>query len=232
MSIYGTTKQLRLRELFNSVLNHPQLPSDYVKVFYLLFIRYESKYGTPRRLLQIIHTACQKVPQGEKCAFYKLYIVKIVQNYGLLHTRDVFQESLGQVAGGIGAKTPSQPNQTKFSSSKHHEKELYEIGRTFIRLELKLNQTNRARAIYQYIAKAINPTGNYGQIWDEFKEFEASFGDVTSFKAFGALKRQTIQYYKETALYRRALAAQEKQFELAEKEKKELEMKRLLAQKE
>jgi pre-mRNA-splicing factor SYF1 len=161
---YGSSKLIRLEDLFEEVLR--VVPLEDSVEFFMKYITFEEKYGSPKNVLKIFERACKVLPDRYKLSMYRLYIKKVEEYYGAIHTRKVYTEAL---------KLLSDDNARQLCVE-------------YFRLERNLGEIDRARAILQYGSQFADPK-RFADFWSNWRLFEQQFGNEDTFKDMLRIQR-------------------------------------------
>ena len=99
-------------------------------MFFQMWGDFEENFGLTSKAMDVYDRATKDT--GD---FWNLYIAKATHYYGITKARPVYEKALRALKG----------------------KELVQLGLRFAKLERKLNEPERARAVYAYIAQFCNP---------------------------------------------------------------------------
>ncbi|ORM40438.1 Pre-mRNA-splicing factor SYF1 [Babesia sp. Xinjiang] len=172
---YRGTKLERAREIFDQCLHSGQdsknkdIPPQYVKYLYFLYANMEEEFGLVRRCLGILKDATKCAAKEDQLTMIKLYIAKTTEFYGIVQTRNIYQECLQFVDDDNARK----------------------LCEMYIQMERGLGEIDRARAIYTYCAQLCDPA-KHEQFWKDWREFEVLHGNEECFREMLRIKR-TIQ---------------------------------------
>jgi pre-mRNA-splicing factor SYF1 len=114
-----------------------------------MYADFEENFGLLSHAMEIYERAVNLMKQGpEQVECINVYIAKATSFFGIARTRQVFERALEIL----------EPNQT-----------LVQFGLRFAKLERKLNEIDRARAIYLHLSQFCNPAqyeGSFWRIWE------------------------------------------------------------------
>ena len=190
---YGNKKLERSRDLFEQCLI--KCPSDCCKEIYLMYARLEEKYGFARHAMKVYDKACLNINNDkDKQEMYHIYINRAADLFGITKTREIYEKAIQNLNQNL----------------------LPDICLSYISLELKLSEIDRARVIFQYGAQFANPK-KFEYFWNKWHEFEVSFGNEDTFKEMLRIRRSVDVQYTQISL-----EINDKQETEKEKEKKEL----------
>lgn len=131
---YKGTKMERARDLFEQALD--TAPEDVRKVLYLQYAKLEEDFGLTRRAMAIYERACKAVATSDKMSVYELYITKAAEYYGVTKTREIYEEAINEGLPAENVKT---------------------MCLRYARLEKKIGEIDRARAILVHGAQLADP---------------------------------------------------------------------------
>lgn len=165
---YQGSKLERLRDLFESIL--AKAPVEEASIYYLAYAQAEERFGLVRRVMEIFHRAVQAVPDSQRLDLYLLYAKKMEEHGGLLRARAIYEE---------GLKNPRLP-----------EEDASRLALEYAMLERKLNEIDRARAIYAYGGQLVDPRREEGKKYYEvWREFEEAHGNEETFREMLRVQR-------------------------------------------
>eukprot|EP00485_Elphidium_margaritaceum_P008561 CAMPEP_0202699384 /NCGR_PEP_ID=MMETSP1385-20130828/12606_1 /ASSEMBLY_ACC=CAM_ASM_000861 /TAXON_ID=933848 /ORGANISM="Elphidium margaritaceum" /LENGTH=969 /DNA_ID=CAMNT_0049356317 /DNA_START=42 /DNA_END=2951 /DNA_ORIENTATION=+ len=168
---YGDKKLERARDLFEQCLS--ECPPESNKEIYLLYARLEEKYGFARHAMRVYDKACLNMhsEQDQKEMFH-IYINRAADLFGITRTREIYEKAIQHL----------------------NQRYLPDLCLSYISLELKLSEIDRARGIFQYGAQFANPK-KFEHFWTKWHEFEVSFGNEDTFKEMLRIRRSVdVQY--------------------------------------
>jgi len=168
---YGEKKLERARDLFQQCL--AKCPADCCKEIYLMYARLEEKYGFARHAMRVYDKACLNIADDdEKKEMYHIYINRAADLFGITRTREIYEKAIQNLS----------------------QRFLPDICLSYISLELKLSEIDRARGVFQYGAQFANPK-KFEYFWNKWHEFEVSFGNEDTFKEMLRIRRSVdVQY--------------------------------------
>ena len=94
---------------------------------------FEENFGLLGKAMDVYDRATKDCNENQD--IWNLYIAKATHFYGIVRARTVYEKALKSLSG----------------------KELVSLGLRFAKLERKLNESERARAVYSHIAQFCNP---------------------------------------------------------------------------
>jgi pre-mRNA-splicing factor SYF1 len=162
---YGGTKVERARNLFQRCTNECS-PEDCAE-FFIMNGEFEEEFGLTKRALSVYKALCDKVPEDEKYNAYQLLIAKTTKYLGIPATRDIYQEAVEKL------KDP---------------KSFVKICQDFAKMEMTLQEVDRARAIFAYGAQSADPR-RMPEYWKDWNDFEIANGNEDSFRDMLRVKR-------------------------------------------
>ena len=173
---YKDKKLERTRDLFEQCLN--KCPSSYCKEIYLLYARFEEKYGFARHAMRVYDKACLNIEDDiDKQEMYHIYINRAADLFGITKTREIYEKAIQNL----------------------NQSQLTDICLSYISLELKLSEIDRARAIFQYCAQFANPK-KFKNFWTKWHQFEINMGNQDTFKEMLRIRRSVDVMYTQITL--------------------------------
>ena len=170
IQVVGGTKVERVRHLFEECLS--ECPSDKQKTFLLMYADYEENFGLLSHAMEIYERAATKVTDNN-IDMWNVYLSKVMQYYGASRCRSVYQKALKVLQGT----------------------DLVLITLRFAKLERKLNEHDRARAIYLHLSQYCNPAIYEDSFWKVWESFELQFGNKDTYEDLLRAKRsQELRY--------------------------------------
>lgn len=122
---HADTKVERIRDLFQQVLN--KVPAKHAKVFYYMYADYEENFGLLNHAMEVYDRGCKELTEAkDRYELLNLHIAKAAEFYGVTRTRQLFERAFEVVEGG----------------------DRVQMGLRFAKMERKLGEVDRARAIY------------------------------------------------------------------------------------
>ncbi|WRT69482.1 pre-mRNA-splicing factor SYF1 [Kwoniella shivajii] len=161
---YGGKKLERARDLFEQALEN--CPPKFCKPIYLLYAKLEEEHGLAKRSMGIYDRACTTVQDSDKFDMFTIYIAKATANFGLPATRPIYERALENLP----------------------DKQTAEMCKRFARMERKLGEIDRARAIYAHASQFCDPRIESG-FWEEWNQFEVDTGSEDTFREMLRIKR-------------------------------------------
>jgi pre-mRNA-splicing factor SYF1 len=113
------------------VLN--RVPPKHAKVFYYMYADFEENFGLLNHAMEIYDRACKELTENrDRYEVLNLQIAKSADFYGISRTRQLFERAFELLTGSIP--------------------DLIQMGLRFAKMERKLGEVDRARAIYQHVS--------------------------------------------------------------------------------
>jgi pre-mRNA-splicing factor SYF1 len=162
---YKGTKVERARNLFQRCLE--DCPAEECAEFFMMNGEFEEEYGLTKRALSVYRAMCEKVPPAEKYTAYQLFIAKTIKYLGVPATRDIYQEAIERLKDHASA---------------------VKMCADFAKMEVGLQQIERARAIYAYGAQSADPR-RVPEYWKDWNDFEIANGNEETFREMLRVKR-------------------------------------------
>ncbi|ODO00661.1 pre-mRNA-splicing factor SYF1 [Cryptococcus wingfieldii CBS 7118] len=161
---YGGKKLERARDLFEQALEN--CPAKFCKPLYLMYAKLEEEHGLAKRAMGIYDRAASTVQDTDKFDMYTIYIAKATANFGLPATRPIYERALDSLP----------------------DKQAAEMCKRFARMEKKLGEIDRARAIYAHASQFCDPRIE-PEFWQEWNDFEIDTGSEDTFREMLRIKR-------------------------------------------
>ena len=161
---YEGTKVERSRELYERCVEH--IVPDKAAEIYLLYAKFEEKYGLAKRALAVYERLCTAVPKHEKLKAYELYIAKAESFSGPSKTRPIYEAAISALDDRDAAKMCLQ----------------------YADLEARLGEIERARTSLTYGAQMADPRRD-PDYWKEWHAFEVAHGNEETFREMLRVKR-------------------------------------------
>ena len=130
IQVMGGSKLERVRYLFRECI--AKCPPEQKEIFFLIFADYEENFGLLSHAMDIYEQASREL---NKISLWNLYLAKVIQYYGVVRSRQIYQKSLESLSGN----------------------DLILMGMRFAKVETRLNELERARVIYNHLAQYCNP---------------------------------------------------------------------------
>jgi pre-mRNA-splicing factor SYF1 len=171
------TQMERARDLFEQALRN--CPAKFAKPIYLLYaIDLEERYGLLRNCMRILDRATQLLEATDKVEVFNLYIAKTAQSHGLIATRPLYERAI-QELDDAGAR--------HFSAQ-------------FAKLEAKLGEIDRARAIWAHGSQFADPQ-LVPDYWLAWHDFEVKHGNEDTYATMLQIKRSVQAAFNTDAHY-------------------------------
>ncbi|EIW71711.1 hypothetical protein TREMEDRAFT_43021 [Tremella mesenterica DSM 1558] len=179
---YGGKKLERTRDLFEQALEN--CPAKFCKPLYLMYAKLEEEHGLAKRAMGIYDRAASTVQDSDKFEMFTIYIAKAAANFGLPATRPIYERALEVLP----------------------DKNAAEMCRRFARMERKLGEIDRARAIYAHASQFCDPRVE-PEFWNEWNMFEVDTGSEDTFREMLRIKRAVQASFNTEASFITAQAA-------------------------
>ena len=167
---YGKTKLERARDLFEQVLLI--CPKEKIRIFYLMYVRLEERFGLGNHVIEIFEKAVRDVPITQKPEVFLMFMQRVLDFYGIVKMRNLFEQGF-----------------ELFTETQH----IIELGLQFVTIEKKLGETERARSIFTYISQYCDARKlDHQKFWVKWNEFEVYFGTQDSFREMMRIKRMSM----------------------------------------
>ena len=149
-------------EIFRDIIQNIIILSDNMKIFYYIFAFYEEKYGMFNHCIDVLKTAVHSCKNEEKPEIYSVMIAKAAKYFGISKLRIVFDDAMNNLDKSY----------------------VLEIGLKYIAIEIKLNEINRARGIFEYLGKMFDPDNKEykSEFWDLWENFEKLYGNEETYR--------------------------------------------------
>ncbi|CAO3666369.1 unnamed protein product [Rhizopus microsporus] len=161
---YGGTKLERARDLFEQALD--QCPPKYAKPIYLMYGRLEEEHGLARHAMRIYDRATKAVADEDRREMYEYYIAKATECFGITASREIYESAIESLP----------------------DKDVRVMALRYAKLEEKLGEIERARAIYGFAAQLFDPR-KQADFWKTWHDFEVHHGNEDTFKEMLRIKR-------------------------------------------
>ena len=162
----------RCRDLFEQAVT--AAPAEHRKLFYYMYADLEEKHGFASHAVGLLERALKVVVDAQKAEVINVLLAKVTKRFGIIKARDVYKrgfETLGR-------------------------RETVEMGIRFAKVERKLGEIDRARAIYANLAQFCNPEAAPGdKFWKIWEQFEFFHGNEETMKDFMRAKRTVALKY-------------------------------------
>lgn len=171
---YEGTKLERLRDLFEQAVSG--VPPVDAAEFFIKYAKVEEQYGMARHALAVYDRATRAVSESRRLDMYRLYILKVEQYYGITKTRPVYERAIAELNDEM-AKA---------------------LCIDFSKMERKLGEVDRARAILQHGSQFADPKKDTGY-WAEWREFEETHGNEDTFRDMLRVQRSVETAYSQVS---------------------------------
>ena len=161
---YAGKKLERARDLFEQALEN--CPEKFCKVLFLMYAKLEEEHGLAKRAMGIYDRAATTVQASDKFDMFSIYIAKATANFGLPATRPIYERAIDSLP----------------------DKQTAEMCRRFARMERKLGEIDRARAIYGHASQFCDPRIE-PEFWAEWNAFES---ECTSILSLGLMLKSLV----------------------------------------
>ncbi|TNV83299.1 hypothetical protein FGO68_gene1183 [Halteria grandinella] len=163
---HADTKVERIRDLFQQVL--AKVPPKQAKVFFYMYADFEENFGLLNHAMAVYDRASKDLQDpSDKYEVLNLQIAKSADFFGLSKTRQLFERCFTLLQNG----------------------DLIQMGLRFAKLERKMGESDRARAIYQHLSQFCNPRVSEEQFWGIWEKFEVYHGNEDTYSDFMRAKR-------------------------------------------
>ena len=137
-----------------------------------MYADFEENFGLLNHAMEIYDRACKELTEGrDRYEVLNLQIAKSADFYGVSRTRQLFERAFDILTSNIP--------------------DLIQMGLRFAKMERKLGEIDRARAIYQHVSQYCNPrvTLNEENFWSIWEKFEVYHGNEDTYADFIRTKR-------------------------------------------
>eukprot|EP01083_Nonionella_stella_P090050 251570_1 len=153
---YKGTKLERTRELFEQAVSN--VPAKDAKDLYMLYAQFEEQYGLARHAMGVYDRACDAVQPSDQYDMFLVYIKRASDLFGATRSRDIYEKAIK------GLPDVSLPA----------------MCLRYARLEQKLGEVDRGRAIFTYGSQFADPRVEKAY-WDVWREFEVNHGNQETY---------------------------------------------------
>jgi pre-mRNA-splicing factor SYF1 len=167
--VYQGTKLERTRDLFEQVLN--VAPIEERMTFFLQYAETEQRFGHTRRAMQIYERAVRGVSLEQRLPIYEIFLRRAEEFFGFGKVREVYEMAI------------EAPNPYHLT-----DEDVKNLSLRYAKLECKLGEINRARAIFVHASQFANPVED-NIFWEDWKHFEVQNGSEDSFRDMLRIKR-------------------------------------------
>jgi len=169
---YGSTRLERARDLFEQACE--AAPVEYAFFIYLLYAELEEEHGLARHAMQIYARACRRLDGEQRFVMYNIYVRRAAEFFGITRTREIFETAIEELK----------------------DKYAKEMCMKFARLELRLGEIDRARAVYVYCSQFCPPRTN-GKFWQVWDDFEQNHGNTDTYRDHLRVRRSVQAKYSQ-----------------------------------
>lgn len=179
---YKGTKLERARELFTQALT--SIKGAESKDIFLLYARMEEKFGLARHAMRVYDKAVDELPFEARPELYNIYINRAADLFGVTRTREIYEKAIKSLP----------------------DNHLPAMVVRYAKLETRLGEVDRGRAIWQYGAQFSGDCNKYRSYWTAWEEFEVEHGNEETYKEMLRIKRSvaiqstTIDFVKSGAM--------------------------------
>jgi len=168
---YEEDKIERSRDLFDKVTI--TCPADKKMTFFLMYAELEEKYGLISHAVEVYDRMVEAVPYENKEQAFYIYISKVSNFLGITKTRTIFEKAVEIL----------------------RDQEMIKMGQRYARLEKKLGEVDRARAIYTHVCQFCDPSDDKFNLWKEWHEFEIQHGNEDTYIEMMRIRRTVMAKY-------------------------------------
>ncbi|PWA02850.1 hypothetical protein BB558_000990 [Smittium angustum] len=163
---YKGKKIERTRDIFEQALT--SCPSNLSQPLFIMYGKFEEEFGQSRNALEIYKRACKAV--DSKFEMYKFYIAKTCELLGENSARNIYESAIETIPD---------------------EQQILLLCLDYAKMEIKLGEIDRTRALYGYASQFADPRVNH-DFWSTWHTFEVNYGNEDTFKEMLRVKR-TVQ---------------------------------------
>ena len=175
---YGGRKLERARDLFEQALK--KTPPASAAGMYAQYARLEEEHGLASRALTVLDRAARAAPLEERWAAYQRWAGKAAALSGVAAAREVFEAAVEREPGEGGLPDAG----------------VRKACMEFARLEKKLGEVDRARAILQHGSRSADPRADPAY-WAEWNNFEVQHGNEETFREMLRVKRSVAAFHSQ-----------------------------------
>lgn len=178
ISRYAECKVDRIRDLFEQVLKG--VPQKQAKLFFYMYADFEENFGLLNHAMQIYDRASKELTKEDIYEVLNVSIAMTSEFYGVSRTREMYEKALQRLSGA----------------------DRVQMGLRFAKIERKLGEIERARAIYQHLSQFCNPKIKdlEEKFWNLWEKFEIYHGNEDTYKDFMRTKRTVELKYSVAAV--------------------------------
>ena len=163
-----------IREIFNDCLENKNFNNNIKnkKIFYLLYSKFEENYGMLNNSIEILLKFIKNpsFENTEKIEIFSVLISKVSKYFGITKTRNYFNLILNEI----------------------DSIQIVEIGLKYVSIEIKLNEFERARKIFEHLSQFCNPEieENVKTFWEIWRNFEINYGNVDTYAEMEKIRKK------------------------------------------
>ena len=163
-----------IREIFNDCLENKNFNNNIKnkKIFYLLYSKFEENYGMLNNSIEILLKFIKNpsFENTEKIEIFSVLISKVSKYFGITKTRNYFNLILNEI----------------------DSIQIVEIGLKYVSIEIKLNEFERARKIFEHLSQFYNPEieENVKTFWEIWRNFEINYGNVDTYAEMEKIRKK------------------------------------------
>ncbi|EXJ76815.1 pre-mRNA-splicing factor syf1 [Cladophialophora psammophila CBS 110553] len=154
----------RLRDLFEQALE--QCPPQFAKPIYLMYGDLEERDGFARSAMRIYERATRAVSDEDRLSMFEFYITRSAARFDEPSTRPIYELAIATLP----------------------DKEAKIMCLKFAKLEIKLQEIDRARAIYGHASQFADPRVDK-EFWKTWENFELNHGNEDTYEEMLRIKR-------------------------------------------
>ncbi|KPI38152.1 Pre-mRNA-splicing factor syf1 [Cyphellophora attinorum] len=128
--------------------------------------------GLARSAMRIYERATSAVAEKDRLAMYDFYIAKAAANFGLTHTRAIYERAIAALP----------------------DRDAKEMCVKFAEMERRLGEVDRARAIYAHGSQFADPRVDMS-FWRTWEQFEVAHGNEDTFREMLRIKRSVAAQF-------------------------------------
>ena len=175
---YGGRKLERARDLFEQALQ--KMPAAAATGVYAQYARLEEEHGLTSRALAVLDRAARAAPLEQRWPAYERWAGKAAALSGVGAVREVYQAAVEREPGEGGLPDAG----------------VRAACVDFARLERKLGEVDRARAVLQHGSRSADPRVDPGY-WAEWNDFEVQHGNEETFREMLRVKRSVAAFHSQ-----------------------------------
>ena len=143
--------------------------------FYLMYARFEEKYGLARQCVGVYDRAVSVVPEKEVLGMFRRYINVTRKFFGTIKTREVYERAIKAVS----------------------EKQIPALCLEYAEVEADLGEIDRARCLYNHCAQYVDPRSE-NTFWPSYHTFELTHGNQDTFQTMLQVRRSVESVFGST----------------------------------